>query len=176
MDTLTTPRGKITFRPAQAADVSAFRNLRLEALHNHPESFSSDYAANYAYASTFWTERLRSLGSEGTIYFAAQNNGLIGMCGIHRGDSPKTRHSATIWGVYVQSGWRGLHIAEELIAKCSGWAQAQEIKVIKLAVINTNTSAIRCYARCGFKVYGIEPQAIHYDGVMYDELLMARMI
>jgi RimJ/RimL family protein N-acetyltransferase len=35
-------------------------------------------------------------------------------------------------------------------------------------------AAIRCYNRCGFTVYGVEPQAIRHDGVMYDELLMAR--
>jgi len=37
---ITTPRGLITIRPAQAADVQAFRALRLEALHNHPEVFT----------------------------------------------------------------------------------------------------------------------------------------
>jgi RimJ/RimL family protein N-acetyltransferase len=40
-------------------------------------------------------------------------------------------------------------------------------------VITPNTPAIRCYARCGFEVYGVEPQAIFYDNVFYDELLMA---
>jgi RimJ/RimL family protein N-acetyltransferase len=48
--------------------------------------------------------------------------------------------------------------------------------VVKLGVITTNTPAIRCYARCGFTVYGIDPKVIYYDGVFYDELLMARPI
>jgi len=52
----------------------------------------------------------------------------------------------------------------------------QEVKIVKLAVVTTNTGAIRCYARCGFQVYGIEPQALCYDSVFYDELLMARTI
>jgi RimJ/RimL family protein N-acetyltransferase len=45
-----------------------------------------------------------------------------------------------------------------------------------LAVVTTNAAAISCYARCGFKVYGTEPQALYYDSVMYDELLMARIL
>jgi RimJ/RimL family protein N-acetyltransferase len=173
---ITTRQSPVTIRPAQEADAQAFRNLRLEALHNHPEAFSADYNINCGHPSTFWAERLQSLGSEGMIYFAIHNDELIGMCGIRRGDSPKTRHSATIWGVYVQSEWRGLQTAESLITQCAEWARAQEIKIIKLGVISTNAAAIRCYARCDFKVYGIEPQAIFHNGTMYDELLMARNI
>lgn len=99
MDTLiTTSRGIIAIRPAQEADAQAFRDLRLEALHNHPEAFSADYAANYEHPSTFWTERLHSPGNEGMIYFVIHNDGLIGMCGIHRGNSPKEQHSANYLG------------------------------------------------------------------------------
>ncbi len=36
--------------------------------------------------------------------------------------------------------------------------------------------AIRSYARCGFTVYEIESKAIRYDGVTYDELLVAKAI
>jgi len=76
--------------------------------------------------------------------------------------------------MYVQPDWRGFHIAEELVKACMDWARSQEAKIVKLGVTATNTAAIRCYARCGFQVYGIEPQALYYDGVFYDELLMAR--
>ena len=175
MDKLvTTPRGAVTIRPAQEADVHAYRALRLEALRTHPEAFSADFAVNDGRPMTFWADRLRSLGRDGMIYFAARNNDLVGMCGIYRGDSQKTQHSATIVGVYIQSEWRGLQIAEGLITECVEWARAHGVKIIKLGVAATNTAAIRCYVRCDFKVYGIEPQAICYDGVMYDELLMAR--
>jgi RimJ/RimL family protein N-acetyltransferase len=69
-----------------------------------------------------------------------------------------------------------LQIAEGLIAGCIEWARSQGVKVVKLAVITTNAAAIRCYARCGFSVYGIEPQAICSAGASYDELLMARFV
>jgi RimJ/RimL family protein N-acetyltransferase len=173
---ITTPRGIITIRPAQEVSAQAFRTLRLEAVHLHPEAFGAEYAAEFGHPATFWEERLHSAGSEGTVFFATQNESFIGMCGIQRRNSPKIKHSAIIWGVYVQADWRGLQIAERLIASCTGWAQTQGIKIVKLAVVNTNTAAIRCYASCGFKVYGIEPQALCYNGVMYDELLMARSI
>lgn len=174
METLiTTPHGIITIRPAQETDVQAYRELRLEALHNHPEVFGSDYAVNRAHPMTFWAEKLRDLGDERMMYFAQFDQDLIGTCGIYRGDSPKTQHSATIVGVYVQPAWRGLRIAEGLLASCFDWAHLHEIKIVKLAVVSTNTAAIRRYSSLGFKIYGIEPQAITLNGVMYDEILMS---
>jgi hypothetical protein len=78
MDTLiTTPRSFITLRPAQEADAQSFRDMRPEALRNHPDVFSADYAVNYGQPFTFWEGRLRSLGSEGMIYFAAHEDELI---------------------------------------------------------------------------------------------------
>jgi RimJ/RimL family protein N-acetyltransferase len=172
---LKTPNGPISLRPAQESDALAFRELRLEALRNHPEAFSADYALNEAEPPTFWSNRLRTLGNDGRLYFAIHEDKLIGMCGIGRGNSPKTRHSATIWGVYVKSAWRGSQIAEGLINECAQWAKTHEIKLLKLGVVTTNTAAIRCYLRCGFTVYGVEPQAIYCNDRLYDELLMARI-
>ncbi len=176
MDTpITTPRGTVTLRSAREEDAPAYRDLRLEALRNHPEAFSSDYAANLAKPMTFWVERLRFSSADSAVmmYFAVHDQQLIGMCGITRTNSPKTWHSANIVGMYVRPEWRGLRIAEELVTACVDWARTQEVRIVKLAVVTTNTRAIRCYARCGFQVYGIEPQALYYDGVFYDELLMA---
>jgi RimJ/RimL family protein N-acetyltransferase len=169
-------RSRITLRPAQEADVEAYRALRLEALKNHPTAFSADHAFYARQPLSVFADRLRGLGSDNMIYFAETDAGLVGMCGIYRGNSPKTAHSAAIWGVYVKSEWRNLQVAEALIGRCVEWARAQGITIIKIAATSTNTAAIRCYARCGFTVYGIEPHAMEYEGVMYDEVLMAREI
>lgn len=171
-----TARGIVFIREAEETDVESFRSLRLEALRNHPEVFGSDYAVNEKQPLEFWAGRLRGLGSTGMIYFATDHERLIGMSAIWRGDSPKTQHSAQITSVYVQPEWRGAQLAARLIEACLGWARLHETQVVKLAVVSTNTAAIRSYSGCGFKIYGIEPQALCYAGVMYDELLMARSL
>ena len=177
MDTsITTPRGTVIIRLAREEDVQAYRGLRLEALRNHPEAFSSDYAANLAKPLTYWADRLKPDVTNSTValYFAAHDRQLIGMCGIARADSPKTQHSASIISMYVQPDWRGFRIAGGLIAACLDWARARDVKIVKLAVVTTNSAAIHCYGRWGFRAYGVEPQALYYDGVYYDELLMAQ--
>ena len=173
---ISTPHGIVTLRQAIETDAIAFRELRLEALQNNPVAFSSDFGANAEQPDQFWLERIQKLGDQGSIYFAVHNNSPVGMCGIQRGYSIKTQHSGLIWGVFVKPVWRGTGIAEYLIEACINWAKNHAVTVVKLGVAATNISAIRCYTRCGFSVYGIEPQAIQYENVMYDELLMARNI
>ena len=69
-----------------------------------------------------------------------------------------------------------MHLAEALLEECIGWAKAPGLVIVKLAVIATNAPAIRCYSRCCFTAYGIDPKVICYNDVFYDELLMAKPI
>jgi ribosomal protein S18 acetylase RimI-like enzyme len=174
----TTSKGDVTIRPAVPDDAAMLRALRLEALAEHPQAFAADPAVTAAGSVETWVERIIEYASDnaGIICVASTEEGLIGMMGLVRGHWPKTRHSGTMWGVYVKAGWRGLQVAEALIGECIAWARAQGLVVVKLGVVTTNTAAIRCYARCGFAVYGIDPQVIYYDDVFYDELLMARSV
>ncbi len=169
---LITPRGKVFIREAKPADAVAFRELRLGALQDSPIAFTADYQKNQSQPLKYWEDMLTLQPDESTIFLAVREEDLIGMTGIARAGSPKTRHSAWIWGVYVKPGWRGLHIAEELIRSCFEWAKARKIAIAKLGVAAVNQSAIRCYERCGFKIYGTEPYAVFYEGKYYDEHLM----
>lgn len=73
----------------------------------------------------------------------------------------------------MQPEYRGRGVATMLLDAGMSWAQKRDVLVIKLAVVTTNSAAIRCYMRAGFRAYGVEPKALQYDGVFYDELLMA---
>ena len=165
---ITTPRGKTLLREATPADAVAYRELRLEALQDSPTAFSADYQKNLSEPLKYWEDRLTMHPDEATLFLAEHDHKLIGMTGIARGGSPKTRHAAIVWGVYVKPEWRGLHIAEELIKSCLTWATLRKVIVARLGVEATNKSAIRCYERSGFKIYSTEPRALYYDGKYYD--------
>lgn len=176
--TLSTPRGPITIRPAVEADAAAVRALRLEGLRDHPAAFGSDYASSAAEPVDDTAKRIARAYAENTsrIFVAAAGDQLVALTGVHRDHRPKLRHSANIWGVYVRPAWRGLRLADELIAECLDWARQHGVTIAKLGVSATNIAAIRCYLRCGFSVYGVEPRALLVDGVSLDELLMARTL
>lgn len=168
---------EITIRPATEADAEAVRDLRLEALRDHPEAFSADYEANLNKTLADWQTRLQENdGTVSIIYLACSGDMLAGMMGIFQGQSPKTNHTGIIWGVYVRPNFRRYGAARRLVEACLGWAAEHAVKTVKLAVVTTNIPAIQCYARCGFRVYGVEPKALFYDRTYYDELLMVREI
>lgn len=164
---------EIIIRHAEGSDLYAFRDLRLEALKNHPTAFGSDYTENSSKPITYWEERLKINSAEQAMFFAEQNTGLIGMATIVRGSSKKSFHTANIYGIYVKPDWRGNRIAEKLVRTCLNWAVENGIIVVKLAVVSDNRPAICCYERCGFIPYGTEPKALNYEGRLYDEYLMS---
>jgi len=169
------PRGTINIREATPSDVIQFRDLRLFALQDAPTAFSADYQVHLSRPMSFWEGRL-NFDEYGSLFFAEHAGSLIGMTGIRQRESPKTKHSAEILSVYVRPEWRGLHIAEGLMDLCVQWAKAREVNILKLGVMATNTSARRCYERCGFKIYGTEPRDVFYEGQYYDLHLMFRDI
>jgi len=168
----------ITVRPAQEDDATSLRKIRLEALADSPEMFAADHDRTAAESVERWAERiadgLRSQNSVICIAEAAER--LIGMTGLGRGHWPITQHSAVIWGVYVTIQYSGLHIAEALIEECIAWGRAHGVSIVKLGVITNNAPAIRCYLRCGFSVYGVDPWSNFYNGIYFDELLMVKRI
>ena len=173
---LATPHGKIVIREANVADAQSFRALRLEALQDSPVAFSADYQKNFTHPAKYWEDLLSPHPDESTMFIGEFEEKLIAMTGVMRGSSPKTRHSAWIWGVYVTPNLRGLHIAEEMIYSCIDWVRARNVILVKLGVAAVNQPAIRCYERCGFKVYGTEPSAVLVDGEYYDEYLMFKSL
>ena len=178
LSTITTPRGPVTIRPTHEEDAAAFRDLRLEALRTHPEAFAADYDEDLTRPIEFWQARVRDgAGSDlGITYVAEAGGALVGMTGIYRDNHLKMRHSGMIWGVYIQPDWRGAGVADALIEACIAWARGRGLRLLKLGVVTTNTAAIRRYIRCGFSVYGVEPEVIYHGGVYYDELLMAQRL
>jgi ribosomal protein S18 acetylase RimI-like enzyme len=176
--TFSTPKGDVTIRPAMTADAESLLALRLEALTINPEAFAADVDKTQTDGVGAWEERIDEYERDqsGVIILAWHGGLLIGMTGVVRGHWPKTRHFGTLWGVYVKPLYRGLRVGEMLIGACLDWSTGHDLTVINLGVNTLNTSAIRCYTRCGFTQYGTEPRAIYYKGEYYDEFLMVRLL
>jgi RimJ/RimL family protein N-acetyltransferase len=172
---LSTLRGPVVLRLASGTDAPAFRRLRLEALKDRPDAYAAAFEAEAAEPEGFWINRLARADGEiaGAIYFAESTEGLIGMAGIWRLEGRKVRHSGTIWGVYVRPRWRGQRIGDALVRACVEWARRHRMRIVRLATAAGNEAAVRCYERCGFTPYGLEPEALFVGGRAVDDLLMA---
>ena len=175
---IQTSKGDVHIRPTRIDDAAAFRALRLEGLIAHPEAFGADYANSVARPIEYWQERMQSGagGEQGITYVADAAGELIGMTALVRNELAKTRHAGSIFGVYTRPDWRGTGVADALLEACVAYAGMLGLRLVRLGVVTSNASAIRLYVRCGFQVYGVEPESLHVNGIYYDELLMARRI
>ena len=178
MTILSTPHGKVSIRVATTEDAPSLYKLRLEALTTNPEAFAADADKAAANGVEAWVQRVDEYSQDhsSVIIVAGIASQLVGMTGLARGYSKKTRHSGIVWGVYVSPAWRRLHIAEALLKIVISWSRDHSLIVLKLGVLTVNEPAIACYRRCGFSIYGIEPKSNYYAGIYYDEYLMARLI
>ena len=167
-----TKNNELAIRRVREEDVQALIDIRLEALQNHPVAFSADYENDRQRPLPEWLQRI----GESPTFIAWDGDTAAGMAGIFRGWSSKTGPQGTIWGVYVRPAYRGLGLGKALVLRCLDDARQNGCKIVYIAAASNNTAAIRCYERCGFSVYGLQPMAICVDGRYYDELLMAQKL
>ena len=173
-----TPNGDVTIRLASLEDAASLLDLRLEALSMHPEAYAADIDLTVAEGTGGWVKQITDYAQNhsGVVSIACTGDELVGMAGVARGHWPKTRHFGTLWGVYVKPMWRGFHITEAMVNQIFEWSTESGVNVIYLGVTVSEKSAIRCYSRCGFIEYGIEPKAIFYKGIYYDQVLMVKLL
>jgi len=158
-----------------AAEVSVFRDLRLRGLREHPEAFGEA-------AETFERRTLRELIDRiesqtalgGFILGAFSATGeMVGTIGLAVNENPKFRHRGTLWGMYIAPEAREKGLGVTLVRGLLDRAQSLGfLTQIHLAVVTSNTPAIRLYTKVGFTTYGVDPKAICVGGEFFDEYLM----
>ncbi|MBC7876452.1 MAG: GNAT family N-acetyltransferase [Anaerolineales bacterium] len=129
---------EIIIRHAESSDLGSFRELRLEALKNHPTAFGADYEETPTHPNEYWQERLKMNRNKEALFFAEHNGQLVGMTGIFCNLSKKSSHDSMIWGVYVRPEWRGQHLSERLIHSCLKWAKDQGLIIADLPLTARN--------------------------------------
>jgi GNAT superfamily N-acetyltransferase len=120
---------------------------------------------------------LGSYLEEGTVVFGAFNNEeLIGVLAISRRLSPKFKHRAFIWGMYIYKDYRKSKIGALLLEHVKNWASDnKEVNTLWLQVTESNKPAISFYKKHGFITYGTEPMALFTQGEYHDVHYMQTM-
>jgi ribosomal protein S18 acetylase RimI-like enzyme len=166
----------VNVRPIGVDDLHAFRAMRIEAVRDYPLAFTADLAETQGRPIEWWRDLVaRNAGDGASVIMVADagDRELAGMTGVWGPTAPKLAHAANVWGVYVRPAYRGCGIGEKLLRACIDWARQKQLVTLKLSVVAGNDVARRCYERCGFTTYGVEPLAVRWEKEFYDELLMS---
>jgi len=162
------PTTLLKVRRLDARDVADYRELRLESVRAHPESFGASWESEAEKPVAWWAERLDT-----TAVFGGWVNDspLVGTAGLAVQDSPKLRHKGVLWGMYVRPAARRTGLAPALLQQIVAHARTV-VEQVCLTVVASNVAARRLYVAAGFEEYGLEPRGLKLGSEYYDQVLM----
>ncbi len=155
-----------------ADDDAQHHELRLRALRDHPESFLSGPEDQERLTPEERRGRLTAApdGSKAAFGAFSDMDILIGTAGYMRGDRAKTRHSATLFAMYVAAEARGEGVGRALLdAIIAHIRTVPGIDRIALSVTSGAPAARRLYAHAGFVEWGCDRDALRIGDASYDE-------
>lgn len=153
----------MTIRRLTTDDAPAYRELRLRALREHPQAFSSDWEE----ASARPLEESREwLAAVGVLFWGALDEGgaMVGMVGLECASRAKERHKGKVVAMYVSREAAGRGVGRELLQALVLHARSIGLTDLVLTVTEGNASALRLYREAGFAAFGTEPRAIVVQG------------
>jgi GNAT superfamily N-acetyltransferase len=158
-----------TVRRLRPEDAPALVSLRRQALDGEPLAFGASVEDDRLLDLEF-ARALLADSREHAIFGLFLGSDLAGMVGVMRDPKLKRRHTATIWGMYVAPEARGKGrsraLLEAAIEQARRWPGVDQVH---LGVSDTATGARRLYETAGFRVWGVEPRALHWQGRYVDE-------
>jgi len=146
-----------------------FRELRLRALKEHADAFTSSYEEDVQKPLAATEQRIA--GGDGSTFWGAFVDGrLQGIVGLAREQRMKKSHSADVIAMYVapESGRRG--VGRALLQAVIDHARSiAGLEQLVLTVTRSNHAAAELYRTTGFVTFGVEPRAIKVAGEYFDK-------
>jgi RimJ/RimL family protein N-acetyltransferase len=143
-------------------DAEPYRALMVGAYRDERDAFTSTAAERESLPLTWWEARIAVVADAAELVFGAfVEQQLVGVAGLTYERRTRTKHKATLFGMFVHPDFRGRGIAGALVRAVLAQARAAPgVEVVQLTVTETNEPALRLYERCGFRVFGAEPLAV----------------
>jgi RimJ/RimL family protein N-acetyltransferase len=157
-----------------AEDAAVFWQLRLQALHQHPQAFGESADEHRTTSVETVAARLNAASLENFVLGAFIDGELIGTAGFFRNQTLKRKHKGRVWGMYVADSVRGQGIGRALLLALLDRArQIPDLEEVQLSVAVSQVAARKLYASVGFESYGRERRALRVGEQSIDEDYMA---
>jgi RimJ/RimL family protein N-acetyltransferase len=162
----------MNIRVINESDAQLYQNLRLSALKINPEAFGSTYEKEFKFTLGTVKERLQPTNDKFTLG-VFDDRKLVGIVTFMRETSAKTAHKGNIYGMFILPEKRGQDLGKSLLLELISKAKdCNGLEQLNLTVVSDNEPAKKLYKRIGFEVYGVEKNALKFNGNYFDEDLM----
>lgn len=145
-------------RPLTESDAAEYHALRLRALREHPDAFTSSFEEDSTKPVTWAQARLaRSSDAPHNFVLGAFVDGrLVGILGLSIDARRKIQHKAHVFGMYVAPEQAGRGVGKELLGACIRQAQRiPGLEQLQLTVTESNAGAKSLYEKAGFRSFGL---------------------
>ena len=129
-------------------DWSLFRELRLAALREAPDAFSSTLADWQDAREARWRERLTNVPFNAIAFLDGAAAGMVGATG------PNAAGTVELISMWVAPFARGRGVGDALVKSVAQWAAEKHAREVTLEVVESNGPARALYERCGFADQG----------------------
>lgn len=129
-----------------------YRAVRLEALRESPDAFSSRYEDAVARSDESWADQadLSAVGSDRATFVTIEEQ-AVGLAALYRdGASADVGELIQMW---VAPEVRGGGVAGELLDEVFRWAGLNRFSFVTAEVMRSNARALRFYEKFGFSLF-----------------------
>lgn len=163
----------ITLRRLTAADVDAFRAMRLRALHDHPRA----YMQTYEEESTRKRDFHAFMVENNIIMGAFQANETVGiqvLAGytiLSLNGLKKIKHKGLVWGAYVLPEYRHEDLAKKMRLRLFEVAKELGLKYCTSSIVANNPAALAVHRGVGYTEMFRETDGVRHADGSFDEVI-----
>ena len=147
---------EIAYRRLVPADSKRYRDIRLESLELHPDSFGAAVDEQRRLSKLMFEAAIEERAAARFVVGARDAETVIGICGFIADNPYGLPGTGVIVQMYVRAGYRGRNIGLRLVETTISEAfRTCAIDQVILEVRATDVAAIRVYQRAGFRPYDL---------------------
>jgi len=153
---------EIKITKVNPSDWESYKKIRLDALKNAPEVYSSKYSEAELYDQQYWRTLLSDINN--IYYFASIKDEIIGVARIALNDGKEARDTAVLCGLYVNSKYRKQGVAKSLaLTRLDECFKYKEILKVRTYIKIHNHIAITLYRSLEFNQIGTKEDEIVFE-------------
>lgn len=136
-----------------------------------PAAFTTSFEEGQATTPENLAKRFGGSGSDDFVIGAFDESGaLVGFVALERETRLKIRHKAHVIGMFVAPGAQGNSLGKRLLDRLIEDARRLPgLERLLLTVTHSNDAARDLYLRAGFISFGVEKNALKFEGTYYDK-------
>jgi ribosomal protein S18 acetylase RimI-like enzyme len=145
----------VEVRQLDSSEWEVYKEVRLRALQESPDSFGSTFEREAAFSDDRWSERLGA-DDNNTFLVAELDKKVVGIvCGAL---PTQNDGCGTLYQMWVDPEYRGNGVGKVLLVRMIQWGMHAKLSGLALTVTTTNIDAISLYELAGFSSFGkLEP-------------------